>query len=120
MPSSQSDNMALRTAVGKYNVPTDHTLSSYEEVTVQESITIVVGASCQSTQLDTFELQDMTLYVSDPDIALQTQTIPIVMDSTSKQEGNQDGFTNCGERGYSIISGQTYLSLDQVTRELMP
>jgi hypothetical protein len=30
----------------KVSVPTDHTLSSYEEVTVQESITIVVGASC--------------------------------------------------------------------------
>ena len=55
---------------------------------MQESITIVVGASCQSTQLDTFELQDMTVYVNDPDIALSIQTIPIVLDSTSKLEGN--------------------------------
>ena len=74
-------------------------------------ITLNVGNPCRKAKLDDFTIQDMIATVLGPAVQ-QNIGGKVPQDDISRQRGNQDGFTYCGERKFRIISTATadYLS----------
>ena len=52
--------------IAKTSVPTDYNYDTYEEVETQIEVNIIIGMSCKSTILDSFEMSDMTIRIMDP------------------------------------------------------
>jgi hypothetical protein len=60
----------------------------------------------------------MSMRIKDATDAQAVQTLPLVMDSTSKEQGNQDGYSNCGDRIFELVTPFEFLQINQQTREL--
>jgi len=81
---------------------------------------VTVDISCTSAVFDAFTVNSMThSALGSPD----TQVLSAVKDSVSKVAGNQDGFSHCGPREYTITTLPTtvysnVLSLDASTNTL--
>ena len=80
------------------NVPTDYTLAQSTKVTTEFTFELTVVAGCDVTQFvdwfhDTAEPIKANVLAEPVTVALGP-----VQDTVSRQEGNKDGLTFCGER----------------------
>jgi hypothetical protein len=80
------------------SVPTDHTLTSSEDLLSEVSFDIKVDIGCYGSALDDFTLTEMQVFIKDENLSTAGQDLLIVQDSVSKERGDQDGLTFCGER----------------------
>ena len=77
------------------------------EATASLEFTIEVKDACKLTSLDALVLEDMPLSVRGP---ATTQSFPEVLDSVSKNLGEQDGFSFCKARVYKVLDLEQHAS----------
>lgn len=81
-------------------VPADYTYSSFSPIKKSTTFTIIVEDPCEQTVLDDFQIEDVFLSVKGLKVS---RDLPLqVPDSVSKQFGNSDGVSFCGERTFTI------------------
>ena len=64
--------------------PTDYTLATQEEMTTELEFNIIIGASCDTTQLDNFSFEEVSISLKQEDQSDILVPLPVVMDSTSR------------------------------------
>ena len=72
---------------------------------------------CSSSSFEALSISDMSYHLLESSV---TQVLPDLTDTVSGLAGNQDGYTHCGDRVYSISSTghANFLSLDAATKTL--
>jgi hypothetical protein len=83
---------------------------------VQVELEIVAG--CDSTFFVDWNLSNEG--PTQVNVLGETGTVALgpVEDSVSRQSGNTDGLTFCGERAYKIVSGPAFVTLGDDTKSL--
>jgi hypothetical protein len=96
--------------------PTDFTETELSQLESSTSINAQIKASCEYTEFDDFQLEDLSVVLFHPEQSSATLTLPAIKDLTSKTEGNQDGYSYCGDRVFDLVdetSHTNFLSLNQ-------
>lgn len=98
---SQAGNFPL-TATASIQVHKDYNQSESETMKAQVSFTLVIVAGCDSTSFIEWTLEgaeSFNAYVLGDSVTI---ALGPVEDTVSRQSGNNDGLTHCGERDFKI------------------
>lgn len=79
-------------------------------MTSQVDFTLTVEADCQVSEFLDWSLEG-TLYTTSVKEESQKVTLGPVLDSVSQINGNQDGFSFCGQRVFSLVDTYSFLSI---------
>ena len=100
--------------IATLSIPLTYEKITFDELTAQLDIDIIVADACKTSTLQEVVLEDMMVTVHGEAVS---QTISEVVDLVSMRYGDKDGLSFCGTRIYEVLDSQlqhsSYLSFDE-------
>jgi hypothetical protein len=100
-------------------VPVDHTSAEVNSYSTEVQFELEVVAACDSTFFVDWNLSNEG--PTQVNVLGETGTVALgpVEDSVSRESGNQDGLTFCGERAYRIVSTPPFIAMGSDAKSLI-
>jgi hypothetical protein len=100
-------------------VPTDFSMSEMQSLSTEVQFELEVVAGCDSTFFVDWNLSNAE--PTQVNVLGENGTVALgpVEDSVSRESGNQDGLTFCGERAYKIVSTPPFIAMGSDAKSLI-